>query len=184
MLFSFSKLQDSSLTLSHCPYPIPEVHRSIYLILPAKQGKQNQWKVNHSEGFQHSRNRLCYRASIISKKCTRCGRTMSPMHGRKDCPTGGERLKMFCERTLRSYVPLKENSPKTGRRRGCHIIYCVITFTTVDSRKRMKSRETTSVVNSLELQDHAMQTSKSTAKRLILSGHRSRYHSRPKEILH
>ena len=28
--------------------------------------------------------------------------------------------KVFCEGTLRSYVPFQENSPKTGRRRGCH----------------------------------------------------------------
>jgi len=72
--------------------------------VPAKQGKQNQWKVNHSEGFQRSRNKA-------SKKCTSFGKR--PMHGRKDCPAS-------CEGTLRNYVPLKENSPKTGRRRGCH----------------------------------------------------------------
>ena len=39
--------------------------------IPVKQGKQNQWKVNHSEGFQRSRNRA-------SKKCSHCGK--SPMH--------------------------------------------------------------------------------------------------------
>ena len=72
--------------------------------IPVKQGKQNQWKVNHSEEFQRSRNKA-------SKKCTSCGK--SPMHGKKDCPAN-------CEETLRSYVPLKENSPKTGRRTGCH----------------------------------------------------------------
>jgi len=45
--------------------------------IPAKQGKQNPWKVNHTEGFQHFGNRA-------SKKCTCCGK--SPMHGRNDCP--------------------------------------------------------------------------------------------------
>ena len=45
--------------------------------IPAKQEKQNQWKVNHYEGFQRSGNRAI-------KKCTRCGK--SPIHGRKDCP--------------------------------------------------------------------------------------------------
>jgi len=45
--------------------------------IPAKQGKQNPWKVNHSEGFQRSGNRA-------SKKCTCCGE--SPVHGRKNCP--------------------------------------------------------------------------------------------------
>ena len=49
--------------------------------IPAKQGKQNPWKVNHSEGFQRSGNRA-------SKKCTRRGkalcmeeRTVQPKRG-------------------------------------------------------------------------------------------------------
>ena len=45
--------------------------------IPAKLGKQNQWKMNRSESFQRSGNRA-------SKKRTRCGK--SPIHGRKDCP--------------------------------------------------------------------------------------------------
>ena len=81
---------------------------------PAKQGKQNQWKVNHPEGFQRSGNKA-------SKNCTRCSK--SPMHGRMDCMSSqrGGMPKIFCEGTLRSCVPPKENSPETGRRRGCHI---------------------------------------------------------------
>ena len=74
--------------------------------IPAKQEKQNQWKVNHYEGFQRSGNRAI-------KKCTRCGK--SPIHGRKDCPAKeAECGKCF----VKGHYAAMGRSKKTGRR-GC-----------------------------------------------------------------
>ena len=108
--------------------------------IPAKQGKQNPWKVNHAEGFQRSGNRA-------SKKCTRCGK--SPMHGRKDCPAKeAECRKCF----VKGHYEAMCRSKKTLRRLEEEEDVILGVITAVDSRKRAKSRGAASV-NSLELQD-------------------------------
>ena len=108
--------------------------------IPAKQGKQNPWKVNHSEGFQLSGNRA-------SKKCTRRGK--SPVHGRKDCPAKeAECPKCF----VKGHYAAMCRPKKTLRRLEEEEDVILGVITAVDSRKRAKSKGTASV-NSLELQD-------------------------------
>ena len=108
--------------------------------IPAKQGKQNPWKVNPSEGFQRSGNRA-------SKKYTRCGK--SPMHGRKDCPA----KEAECRKCLvKGHYAAMCCSKKTLRRLEEEEDVILGVITAVNSRKRAKLRGTASV-NSLELQD-------------------------------
>ena len=122
--------------------------------IPAKQGKQNPWKVNQTEGFQHSGNRA-------SKKCTRCGK--SPMHGRNDCPAKEvEYWKCFVKGHYAAMCHSKK-TPKTGRRRGCHI-GCHHSSRFQKERNWGEQPQST-LWNS---KSHGMQKSWSTAKRLTL----------------
>ena len=92
------------------------------------------------EGFQRSRNKA-------SKKCTYCSE--SPTHGRKDCPAKeAECQKHF----VKGHYAAMCHSKKTLQRLEEEEDVILGVITTVESRKRMKWRGTTSV-NSLELQD-------------------------------
>ena len=124
--------------------------------IPAKQGKQNPWKVNHSEGFQRSGNR-------DSKKCTRCGK--SPMHGRKDCSAKeAECRKCF----VKGHYAAMCHSKKTLRRleEEEDMSYWVSSQRSIPERERNRGEQPQSTLwNS---KTRGTQKSWSTAKMLTL----------------
>ena len=126
--------------------------------MPAKQGKQNPWKVNHSEEFQRSGNRA-------SKKCTRRGK--SPMHGRKDCPTkDAECRKCFVKGHCASMCRSKKTLRRLEEDEDRYMSYWVSSQRSIPERERNRGEQPQSTLwNS---KTRGTQKSWSTAKRLTL----------------